>query len=294
VESALIAIVLVFLVIRPFVVQAFYIPSGSMRLTLLEQDRILVNKFIFRIRTPQQGEIVVFRAPPRASPDEKDFIKRVIGLPGDRVEVNPDTVTIDGRPAIQLINADAADAYSSFRQERPHGLVVEKNSEPEKRQNQLLLSTPDGQVPVIASATGNVTYTGESVRVDGLERAVLPSVNLAREAHQFSDWGGDPSVEGTIVMNGEEPILVVLKGSHLDVRPGHVLVNGQTLKEPYIAQAPRYEMSPYTVPPGNLFVMGDNRNDSNDSHAWGPLELDRVVGKAMFIFWPPTRIGLVR
>ena len=52
-------------------------------------------------------------------------------------------------------------------------------------------------------------------------------------------------------------------------------------------------MSPFQVPPGDLFVMGDNRNDSNDSHAWGPLDLRRIVGKAMFIFWPLNRIGLV-
>src|SRR5947209_704442 len=77
VESALIAIVLVFLVIRPFVVQAFYIPSGSMRPTLLEQDRILVNKFLygpglfrFRLRTPHRGEVVVFKAPPVASAEQ--------------------------------------------------------------------------------------------------------------------------------------------------------------------------------------------------------------------------------
>src|SRR2546425_4525857 len=60
VESALIAIVLVFLIIRPFVVQAFFIPSGSMEDTLLIQDRILVNKFIFHFRPPTRGDIVVF------------------------------------------------------------------------------------------------------------------------------------------------------------------------------------------------------------------------------------------
>src|SRR5947209_2236106 len=91
-ESALIAIVLVFLVIRPFLVQAFYIPSGSMRPTLIEGDRILVNKFIYRVSSPHRGDVVVFVAPHSASPDEKDFIKRIIGLPGDKIAVIPTRV----------------------------------------------------------------------------------------------------------------------------------------------------------------------------------------------------------
>jgi signal peptidase I len=94
-ESLAIAIFLVFLVIRPFAVQAYYIPSGSMRPTLLEQDRILVNKFIFRFREPKHGDIVVFKSPPRAQQDEKDFIKRVMGVPGDRIRVTPGYVLVD-------------------------------------------------------------------------------------------------------------------------------------------------------------------------------------------------------
>ena len=94
-ESLAIAIFLVFLIIRPFVVQAYYIPSGSMRPTLLEQDRILVNKFIFRFREPTHGDVVVFRSPPSAQQDEKDFIKRVVGVPGDRIRVTPGYVLVD-------------------------------------------------------------------------------------------------------------------------------------------------------------------------------------------------------
>jgi signal peptidase I len=294
VESALIAIVLVFLVIRPFVVQAFYIPSGSMHPTLLEQDRILVNKFVFRIRDPHRGEVVVFRAPPQASRDEKDFIKRVIGRPGDTIEVKPDTVMVDGKAAVQMINPDAAGESGNFRHELTRGLVVTKDEQPEVRPDQITLKTPDGMVPVIASSSGTASFDGDRILVDGTERGRLPSVNLAHFGKGFEGFGAEPGVEGTVVLNGEEPILIVLKGTRLELRPGHVILNGKAQKEPYIAQPPRYEMSPFTVPAGQLFVMGDNRNDSNDSHAWGPLEHVRVIGKAMFIFWPPARIGLVR
>lgn len=84
-ESLAIALFLVFLVIRPFVVQAYFIPSGSMRPTLLEGDRILVNKFIYHFREPRHDDIVVFKSPPSAGKEQADFIKRVVGLPGDKI-----------------------------------------------------------------------------------------------------------------------------------------------------------------------------------------------------------------
>ncbi|MDO8589317.1 MAG: signal peptidase I [Armatimonadota bacterium] len=96
-ESLAVAIFLVFLIIRPFVVQAYFIPSGSMRPTLLEGDRILVNKFIYRFREPRRGDIIVFKSPLSANKDEKDFIKRVIGLPGDKIKLLPGYVTVDGQ-----------------------------------------------------------------------------------------------------------------------------------------------------------------------------------------------------
>jgi len=88
VDSGLVAVLLVFFILRPFVVQAFYIPSGSMEPTLVRGDRILVNKYVYYLGEPQVGDIVVFEAPPQASTEEKDFIKRVVGVPGDILEVH--------------------------------------------------------------------------------------------------------------------------------------------------------------------------------------------------------------
>ncbi len=75
------------LVIRTFVLQTFYIPSGSMEHTLNINDRVLVNKLVYDFRQPKRGEVIVFTSPMswRITPDETDFIKRVIGVGGDRV-----------------------------------------------------------------------------------------------------------------------------------------------------------------------------------------------------------------
>jgi len=205
-DSGLIAFVLVFLLIRPFVVQAFFIPSASMEPTLMgpwdrpgasahyprrtdllsrQGDRILVNKFVYRINQPRRGDIVVFQAPPQAyqGNGKRDFVKRLIGLPGDVINIKRgDGVYVNGR-----------------RLEDPPGLP-----------------RPD------------------------------------------YDW---PHDGGTLLTD---------RG--------------------------------YRVPEGCYFVLGDNRNNSNDSHRWTDrltgeprpvLETWRLLGKAMVVFWPPTRLGLV-
>lgn len=104
-ESIIIAVILA-LIIRTFVVQAFKIPSGSMEDTLAIGDHILVNKFIYgtkipfmdkrilTIRDPKRGDVIVFEYPEDPS---KDFIKRVIGTPGDEVEVRDKKVYVNGK-----------------------------------------------------------------------------------------------------------------------------------------------------------------------------------------------------
>jgi len=105
-EAAVIAVLLA-LFIRTFVVQAFKIPSGSMEPTLQIGDHILVNKFIYGIKIPfvqttlvpigepDRDDVIVFIYP---VDKEKDFIKRVIGLPGDAVEIHGTKITINGKP----------------------------------------------------------------------------------------------------------------------------------------------------------------------------------------------------
>ena len=95
VESFLWAVA-VALVIRTFIIAPFKIPSGSMHPTLIEGDRILVSKYVYRFHPPQQGDIVVFRFPENP---KRPFIKRLIGVGGDRVEIRSGHILVNGQPS---------------------------------------------------------------------------------------------------------------------------------------------------------------------------------------------------
>ena len=86
---------------------------------------------------------------------------------------------------------------------------------------------------------------------------------------------------------------IATSGETVKIEDGIVYVNEQPLKENYIAQMPNYKLISVTVPQGKLFVMGDNRNNSNDSHIWGFLPQNNIIGRAVFRFWPLNRIGNV-
>ena len=87
--------------------------------------------------------------------------------------------------------------------------------------------------------------------------------------------------------------IIATSGETVKVDNGIVYINERPLKENYIAQLPNYKLFPVTVPEGKIFVMGDNRNNSNDSHLWGFLPESNIIGRAIFRFWPLDRIGNV-
>lgn len=174
------------ILLRFFVVQAFYIPSGSMENTLLVNDMLLINKLVLRFRAPERGEILVFRCPrPDPYTEAKDFIKRVVGVPGDKLEIRGGKLVRNGTPV-----------------EEPY------------------LKEPMDETRILHA--------------------------------------------------------------HVRFNPG-------------LGKVERFEaLDTLTVPPGHLFMMGDNRNNSQDSRYWGLLPIADVVGKATFLYWPPSRIGFVR
>jgi signal peptidase I len=80
-------------------------------------------------------------------------------------------------------------------------------------------------------------------------------------------------------------------GETVQIQNGKVYLNSIPLKEDYIAEPPKYQMEAVRVPEDQLFVMGDNRNNSNDSHVWGFLPKQNIIGHASYRFWPLSRIG---
>lgn len=80
--------------------------------------------------------------------------------------------------------------------------------------------------------------------------------------------------------------VIGLPGEHVEIRSGQVFINEQPMNEAYIAAQPVYSGT-WQIPENQLFVLGDNRNDSSDSHSWGLLPITNVIGKAILIYWPP-------
>lgn len=83
-------------------------------------------------------------------------------------------------------------------------------------------------------------------------------------------------------------------GRAVVLTPGRVWLNDKPQEEAYIREDPDYDYAEIKIEPGQLFMMGDNRNQSADSHYWGTLERNRVIGKAWFIYWPFNRAGIIR
>ncbi len=88
--------------------------------------------------------------------------------------------------------------------------------------------------------------------------------------------------------------VVAVGGDTIEIRLGRVYVNGQQVQEPYVRFSGLYDMAAQAVPQGTIFVMGDNRANSQDSRDFGPVKLSLVRGKAVFRVWPPKSVGFIK
>jgi signal peptidase I len=167
----LVAVVLGTVLLRTFVVQSFYIPSGSMLPTLQVGDRIIVDKLSYRFHDPRRGDIVVFARPALEDQAYADLVKRVVGLPGETISSQNGAVYINGKRLVE---------------------------------------------PWLPA--GSQSFTGALAGGDGHPQFDLPG--------------------------------------------------------------------PVKIPPGEYYVMGDNRRDSEDSRFFGPIPGSLIVGRAVAVVWP--------
>lgn len=86
--------------------------------------------------------------------------------------------------------------------------------------------------------------------------------------------------------------IIGLPGDTVEIKKGTVYINGTTLDEPYVKEPPRYTLAPTDIPENHYFVLGDNRNNSSDSHNGWTVPSENIVGKAWLSIWPPPQWGL--
>lgn len=135
------------------------------------------------------------------------------------------------------------------------------------------------------------------VRVDGFSmRPTLDDgefVLVSKLSYKFGEFKHGDIVVFHFPLDPEEELIkriIGLPGDHVHVEGNQLYLNGELMNEEYIAEAPLYS-GDWTVAEGFLFVLGDNRNNSNDSKDWGLLPQENVVGKAVLIYWPPPMWG---
>jgi len=145
----------------------------------------------------------------------------------------------------------------------------------------------------------SINLISARIRVDGasMEPTLVSGEYVI--VNRLSYRLGNPRQGDIIVfhypVNPEEEFIkrvIGLPGDQIEVKNGSVYVNGQILEENYLRARTNY-LGTWTVPEGNLFVLGDNRNNSSDSHDWGTVPMEYVVGKAVLVYWPPPAWGLI-
>lgn len=101
----------------------------------------------------------------------------------------------------------------------------------------------------------------------------------------------DPDEEGAYLVKR----LIAVGGETVTVSEGAVYIDGEYLSEPYVLSPPEYVLEPFRVPEGHVFLLGDNRNNSDDSHIWPQKSLpaDQIVGKVRYVYYPYARAGRV-
>lgn len=254
-DAVIYAGVIVFMLIRPFGVQTFQIPSGSMWPTLGINDFIVANKAIYRYSDPKAGDIVVFRPPVEAAQGREwqidpvthemnvDFIKRCIGTPGMVVELRKGQLYRDGKKVDESYKA-----YSEVTR-RVNGEAVEFRSLTDEEKDNL--------------AKGSfklVKYKGQIIPLNYTD---YDANSTSPRVDPFQSLSAPYSIADRYALSPDEMDQV----KALPAEP---------------------------VPSGYYLMMGDNRNGSFDGRAWGLVPREDIVGRSEFIWLPISRLGVTR
>lgn len=250
-DAIIYAGVVVFMLIRPFAVQTFLIPSGSMLETLQINDFIIANKAIYRYTEPKRGDIIVFKPPVEALDKDQtdvDFIKRLMGKPGDLVEVRDGHVFRNGvqlqEPYLSPLNQYVNNDWKLVHYEGPY--------QPWK----------DKYIPVYYQRSGYGS-----------------TANWRTPTSRAYAIGFDPNYPG------EDTKSIPLQDEdHDSWLPLEKISAEDTARMQYLVSAP-----PAKIPDGYFLMMGDNRNQSYDGRGWGLVPRDSIVGRSEVIWWPPPR-----
>ena len=260
--ESIVAAILIALALRAVVLEAFKIPSSSMYPTLEINDHIFVNKFIYGIRIPfttiklfewrkpKRGEVIVFIQP--CEPD-RDYIKRVIATEGETVEVRCNVVYVDGKPIESRLVQGEGCTYNDQDEQSLKWSVRECSEYVERVDGHDYHTYHDPQRP---QRDERLAREGTLLGGDNRDFPLIEHARLPPSCPMQAD--GLPS------------------GTH-NQKPGEIVLTKQS------AAACEPQMH-YVVPPGHVFVMGDNRNNSNDSRYWGSVPIENIKGKALFIW----------
>lgn len=276
----------VVLLINQYLFQAYQIPSGSMKNTLKIQDRIFVNKLIYGpellpgkyklpgFREPQRSEVIIFESPTYISKGPAfDILQRVLYM------VTLSIVDIDrdeqGRPRAHFLIKRAVgtegDRIRFVRGEVEFILPGRKDWQQERDTN--ILHTENYTIRRMVEPQ---EYTGiiDSAIGDAYEQAGIPLSTELKNALE----------------NSNNRYLDVFAWSKARLKTLYTI---HPQERHYGSNWRKAEIGWY-IPEGWIFPLGDNRDNSRDARYFGPVQKQNVLGKAMFIYWPPERIGIIR
>jgi signal peptidase I len=166
----------------------------------------------------------------------------------------------------------------------------------------LLREVLETVLPAILIALLINVFVGQATRVEGqsMEPNLHTNQRLVVEKVSYRFHG--PQRFDVVVIRvpsqGDELLIkrvIGLPGETVEIRDGHVYINGELLDEPFTTEQTRPgRYTRITVPPLHVFVLGDNRNHSNDSRSFGPVPIENIVGRAWISYWPPEDLGVVQ